>query len=236
MCTVTYIPTNNGIILTSNRDESKSRDVNHLIKYKAENKIVTFPPDNIGGTWIGCNSQNEIICLLNGAYIKHKHRPPYKHSRGLIVKSFLESNKPINTLLHDIELDGIEPFTLIYTNEEKLIELRWDERIKHIRTLNINETHIWSSSTLYDEVIQRKKTDFFQAHLSNSTSINSDTILDFHRSKPFGDGVNDIVMDRDVVATISITQIERTKEKTTLSYHNLLKNNTISSILPAPNH
>lgn len=236
MCTVSYVPTKQGLVFTSNRDEAPSRDVDHLIKYTSQNKVIACPPDLVGGSWIGCNSQGEIVCLLNGAFVKHKHRPPYKYSRGLIVKNFLESNKGINELLYQTELDGIEPFTLIYTNNERLIELRWDERIKHIRTLNINEAHIWSSSTLYHETIQKQKKQVFHDYLSQLSTIGPEEILKFHQSKPFGDGVNDIVMDRGVVATISITQMVRNDEKTTLFYHNLLKNNAISSEVTFPNH
>lgn len=231
MCTVSYVPSISGLIFTSNRDESKLRSADHLIKYEKKDKMVVFPPDSIGGTWIGCNSQGEIVCLLNGAFVRHKHRPPYRYSRGLIVRAFLESNKSINELLYEIDLDGIEPFTLIYASTEKLIELRWDERIKHIRSLDKNSSHVWSSSTLYSDDVQLQKRQYFQDHLSANKVINGQTMMNFHQSKPFGDGVNDLVMDRDFVATISITQILKTDQNITINYHNLLNDSLITSWL-----
>jgi uncharacterized protein with NRDE domain len=236
MCTVTYIPTKNGVIFTSNRDEAKSRSTENLIKYEIKNKIVCFPPDAIGGTWIGCNSQGEILCLLNGAYTKHRHKPPYKHSRGLLVKTFLESNKSINELLHDAELDGIEPFTLIYLNDNKLIELRWDERIKHIKTLNKDHAYMWSSCTLYSDEIQKKKEQLLKNHIKNTNNITPENILSFHKSKPFGDGINDLIMDRDFVATISITQLVKNGENMKIDYYNLLNDNTLSTIVDGSNN
>ncbi|MBK9018424.1 MAG: NRDE family protein [Saprospiraceae bacterium] len=38
---------------------------------------LIFPRDTAaGGTWIAASDTNRVACLLNGAFVKHKHQPP----------------------------------------------------------------------------------------------------------------------------------------------------------------
>ena len=68
MCTVTFIPTNQGCIITSNRDEKISREkAISPQEYEIDGKKITFPKDpKEGGTWIA-HTNNKIVVLLNGA-------------------------------------------------------------------------------------------------------------------------------------------------------------------------
>ena len=88
MCTVTFIPTNQGCIITSNRDEKISREkAISPQEYEIDGKKITFPKDpKAGGTWI-VHTNNKIVVLLNGAKEKHLAKPFYRKSRGLIVCS-----------------------------------------------------------------------------------------------------------------------------------------------------
>nr|MBP6455490.1 NRDE family protein [Chitinophagaceae bacterium] len=84
MCTVSFLPVNKtSFILTHNRDEHINRGVAFLpIFYEISSNKIVFPKDSkANGTWIS-TSKNYSLCLLNGGFEKHKHEPPYKHSRG----------------------------------------------------------------------------------------------------------------------------------------------------------
>ena len=66
MCTVTFIPTSSGFVITSNRDESVARKrALAPIEYEINGCKITFPKDpQAGGTWIA-KSDSKVIVLLN---------------------------------------------------------------------------------------------------------------------------------------------------------------------------
>lgn len=86
MCTVTYISTPKGFVLTSNRDEIISRSDTVLTEEKsAFGERLFYPKDPLAnGTWFAF-TPTRLVCLLNGGFTKHKRVLPYRKSRGLIV-------------------------------------------------------------------------------------------------------------------------------------------------------
>jgi len=88
MCMLSYIPLENGqYILTQNRDESIMRpNSTPPIKKQVGGVSVVYPVDPQGwGTWLGVSSAGHAAALINGGLQPHKHHPPYRHSRGLII-------------------------------------------------------------------------------------------------------------------------------------------------------
>ena len=93
MCTVTFLPKGDtDFILTSNRDEDPSRASLALVAESVGSQIVHFPKDpKAGGTWFASNKSDFTLCVLNGGFEKHKHNPPYRLSRGLMVLDFFKT-------------------------------------------------------------------------------------------------------------------------------------------------
>ena len=145
MCTVTYVPLKEGFCLTSNRDEKITREKAIPPKeYCINNKKVIFPKDpKAGGTWFSFDEKN-IIILLNGAKEKHLSKESYRKSRGLIVLDLISSNTILDTW-KTLNLEDIEPFTIVFSNSIQLYQLQWDEKEKSTISLNPKEYHIWSS-------------------------------------------------------------------------------------------
>jgi len=154
LCIVSIFSNSSGdFILTQNRDESILRPSSQ----KAERRTVfgqeyTGPVDLVSeGTWI-YYSEKYTCCILNGAYQKHTHRPPYRLSRGLIILELLKFES-IDKFVATIELNSIEPFTMIMLNRqstEKKI-LVWDEYQKHVEDVSDQKLIVRSSSTLYND-------------------------------------------------------------------------------------
>ena len=120
MCTVSFVPTKNGICITSNRDEkiTRSKAISPQ-KIIINNKEITFPKDpQAGGTWFAHDGKN-VIVLLNGAKEKHISAGNYKKSRGLIVLDLISAIDPFLEW-ETIVLQDIEPFTIVFFNGEKL--------------------------------------------------------------------------------------------------------------------
>jgi uncharacterized protein with NRDE domain len=211
--------------LTSNRDESPLRSPAEL-SFDRE-KGLLYPRDTLaGGTWICASDQNRLICLLNGAFVKHKHLPPYRKSRGLIVLEFMESDD-IEHTLESYNLDQIEPFTMVIWDDGQLWEFRWDGMNRHPLQLDKNDCHLWSSSTLYDATMQEERKNWFHSWQKMYPQPGTEQIRYFHLFAGKGDPVCDTLMNRnEIVKTLSLTQVTIDKTEMFMTYR-LLLNNTI---------
>ncbi|GAB4487903.1 MAG: NRDE family protein [Saprospiraceae bacterium] len=225
MCTVTFIPTTSGFILTHNRDEAPNRSPQHISREKIGSDILLFPRDTkAGGAWIAAAKSGKTACLLNGAFVKHHHNPPYRRSRGLMLLDFFEQENANNFITgHDLE--GVEPFTFLLFANDAVTELRWDGSQRHIKNLPPKQTHFWCSSTLYPPEMQAKREQIFLNWLSQQASAPcAPSLLDLHRTGSVGDPENDFVMNRgNRVRTVSITQVVGTKNFLQMRYFDLLE-------------
>ena len=224
MCTVTFLPLkNNNFILTSNRDETPLRETLPPKEYLESGIKMVFPKDKLaGGTWIGTSSKNRLVCVLNGAFIKHTRKTNYKKSRGLIAKEILQTTN-FQEYIKDLELEGIEPFTMVIVdwneNNLNLFELIWDENQKRFNRLQ-NEPKIWSSATLYSDEIKALRKKWFKNWIKKN-DFNSSNILQFHHSE-IGDKEQAVFMKRPFVETVSITSIKKENKTIEMLYEDVI--------------
>lgn len=233
MCTVSFFyKGNNDFVLTSNRDESPKRETLSPAEYTVLESKMIFPKDVVGGgTWIGVSDQKRLICLLNGGFEKHIRLPNYRHSRGIVVKDLLGCSQ-IEEAVHAYNLAQIEPFTIIIVDWNAtlvLYELVWDGVKKYFQKLPLHKAHIWSSSTLYSEEMKQLRRNWFE-DFQQKELLQADSLLYFHTTAGIGNPNVDVIMDRKIVRTISVTQVEKKEEIVTMDYHDLLreKKSTIS--------
>jgi len=220
MCTVSFIPVNNKIFITSNRDEKHWRSPAIAPKfYTLKTGNVLFPRDaDAGGTWFAVHENGNVIVFLNGGFIKHEPRPPYKKSRGVVLLDLVDDETPYERFLKE-DFKNIEPFTAIIFDDERLFECRWDGEKKHHHQLNVKQAHIWSSVTLYDDHIINKRKKWFGDWLLKNQSPSQDDILHFHQFTGDGDSHNDLLMNRNgFVFTVSITSLEINEHKGLMRY------------------
>lgn len=228
MCTVSFLPLNqNDFILTSSRDVPYAREKALPPKTYIEDSVeITFPKDgDAGGTWIGTSSKNRLICLLNGGFKNHSIKQSYRLSRGIIVKELLKSEH-IEDKLSSIDLDNIEPFTLVivdWNNGLDLFEFVWTGEKKHL--MNIPKTtHIWSSSTLYTKETMALRTLWFEEWVSLNNDFNQENIIHFHKTAGEGDPKTNVLMKRDTGGTVSITSFQKDNKTQSLIYNDILSN------------
>lgn len=226
MCTVTYIPQGrNQFILASNRDENHQRSTNSIGSGTFGKERVLFPVDPVsGGSWIVVSNSGKVACVLNGAFEKHHHKPPYAKSRGLVILDYFKA-PDIQQFVNNYDFTGIEPFTLVVHEPNKLWEFRWDEKKAHLITIDANQPHMWSSSTLYDKNAIIKRNEWFRNWLIRCPEPGLPDLIHFHRFGGEQDLYNGLVMNRDYkVQTLSITAIERMISFTNLRHHDLINN------------
>ena len=209
MCTVTFLPLgSNEFVLTSNRDVSYKRPVASPPEYHLEKGVkLLYPRDGkAGGTWIGSSRDNRLICLLNGGFRDHRRQEVYRKSRGLAAENLSDS-------LSCIDLQGIEPFTLVLVEWEESLCLRefvWDGSLKHLKDLPL-EPRIWSSSTLFDKNMRDLRREWFDSW-KNESVLSPAAILNFHKKAGEGDKQVAVVLRREHVGTVSITQFVKRKD------------------------
>lgn len=224
MCTVTYIPNGEDhFIFTSNRDEAPRRSATEMAREIYNGKTVLFPRDALAkGTWIAVSNQQQLVCILNGAFQKHKHQPPYRLSRGIMALNFF-SYPGASDFFEQFEFQGMEPFTMIIFDDKKLYELRWDEQQKHIKNLATDQSHLWASCTLYSEEWQSKRQQWFEHWRGQQTDVGQEHVLDFHKNAGEGNPEFDVVMNRqNIVRTTSITSIIKDPTAMQMRYEDIL--------------
>ena len=222
MCTVTYIPVKDSCYIISNRDERFIRK--EAIPPAANNmngNILLYPKDaDAGGTWITATGDGHAGVLLNGAFEKHMPSPPYRKSRGLVFLEIMEAECPVS-FFSAINLRDIEPFTLI-TLAGELHECRWNGRQKFILPLQKQQPYIWSSVTLYDEMIKKEREKWFSEFIEKHPMPTMTEALAFHQFAGEGDQHKDLRMNRkNEVFTVSITGMHIRKQDCRMRYHEL---------------
>ena len=225
MCTVTYIPkANNTFVLTSNRDEFVGRTALFPRFYDVDGVKMLFPKDVVaGGSWIGISERNRLICLLNGGFENHVRLANYRMSRGVVVKELLKVEN-VRDAMERFDFSNIEPFTIVavdWNSHLRATELVWDGEVAHITPLD-DTPRIWSSSTLYDSKMKAKRRAWF-ADFGTSTDWGADALFKFHATAGEGDKHIDVRMDRGLLKTISTTQVEKTVDDCSMTYHDFQK-------------
>lgn len=217
------------MFLTSNRDEKHWRRPAQAPGMHAhgEHEMI-YPTDgDAGGSWIALCANGNAGVLLNGAFEKHERKDRYKKSRGLVFLDVLAAKRPLHHFLKTA-LQDIEPFTLLLWQENNLYECRLDGKgKKYCIALKTYRPYIWSSVTLYDEAVRKKREQWFLKWLNNHPVPGRKDILDFHRFAGDGDEQNSLLMNREGrVFTVSITSLEITGQKGLVHYTDVLTRET----------
>jgi Transport and Golgi organisation 2 len=228
MCTVTFFPKgDNGFILTSNRDEGILRPQAIAPKrYSIGNNVIVFPKDTAAnGTWIATGSNNYTLCLLNGAFEKHLHQPPYRKSRGIMLLDFFEYSA-VSDFISNYSFNNIEPFTLIIIHSESTLvlgELRWDgEQLFYVEK-EVSKAHIWSSATLYKAETRKEREQWFDEWKKNNSDPQVEDLLHFHNFAGTGNKHTNVLMNLDnKVFTVSITSISKINNSSSIYYKDLI--------------
>ncbi|MFT5749427.1 MAG: hypothetical protein ACI93S_000684 [Ancylomarina sp.] len=227
MCTLSYIPiSDTDFIFTTNRDEDPNRVALSPQKYSHSGLDLFYPKDSkANGSWIISNCVDTSLCLLNGAFEKHQRQLNYRQSRGLVLLDFFRYSNLVD-FIENYQFKGIEAFTLVIVENKdgvQLTELVWDEQELHVKELPSSKAHIWSSTTLYTNSMKSVRVQWFWDWLRNEKRVNQDSILKFHKTGGEGNLEYGLFMNRrNRVRTVSITQINGSRNGHKMKYYNLL--------------
>ncbi len=228
MCTVTYVPSNDGYYLVSNRDEKHTRKKALLpAEYSFEGTKIIFPKDaDAGGTWIILKENGNSLCLLNGAFTNFIDTGQYTLSRGKIVLQIAAAFDML-TAFQSLCFADSAPFTLIMIYDSKLWECRWDGEKKYYKLIDETTAHIWSSATLYNNEQQQLRQQWFTTWFTQNAFPSLNSLLHFHKNTGEGNPEIDLVINReDKLFTVSITGIVANSSARLMQYIDLINHDS----------
>lgn len=223
MCTVSYLPTDKGFILTSNRDEAPFRKDTDVVKRDIAGQNVLFPVDPVsGGSWFAVSDAGTVAALLNGAYKTFKPSAGYTYSRGQVLLDAFRISDPVE-FARKTDFSNTAPFTLIVMRANRIHQIIWDGTHTLHLELYPHQRHFWSSVTLYPAEVRKWRAELFDRWYKETPSFSQEDIMTFHRYGGQGDAENDFVMNRDeVVRTLTITSAEHTGDRIVLRHMNVV--------------
>ncbi|HMP93292.1 MAG TPA: NRDE family protein [Phnomibacter sp.] len=227
MCTVIYIPTANGYLLSSCRDEKLDRKPAIApAVYTGRQTTALYPVDaQAGGTWMGLQNNGQSMVLFNGAFEAHVSKPPYAKSRGTIVLALLHALWPLKQW-QQLHLDRIEPFSVVLKLTDRVMRLTWDGVKKWEQSNPVNTPAIWSSSTLYSAVARTLRHQYFY-DLGGAQGLpqNAPDLFDLLKeAMPAYPAVRYVAKPAPNMATVSISIIEVANNNARFHYWDLVTN------------
>ncbi|CAN5331629.1 NRDE family protein [soil metagenome] len=233
MCTVTYIPMENGFVLTSSRDEKVYRPTFSPASHLHGSQNIIYPKDKLaGGTWFAVNGQKETACLLNGGLENHVKKDYYKKSRGKVLLDSFEYDD-VAYFIMSYNFEDIEPFTLLVIRKSIFSVIVWDGLTISLKQVDDKKPTIWSSVTLYDRETIQQREKWFARWLQRNSSAPDFNIREFHSYRHDENPVYDILMKRkDGLQTVSITQLIADDQMGVLVYTDLLDRKTFVIDMP----
>lgn len=233
MCTITFIPKgqkSTEFIFTSNRDEASNRPTIPPKIYKENGVVLLYPKDKVaGGTWIAASNQKKLICLMNGAKKAHQRKKNYQKSRGVVLKDLLTAENFKNAV-ENYHFEGIEPFTIIYIEWQEKLKLRqliWNGDEVELLPLEV-KPQIWSASMTYTLAMKKERHQWFEAFMAENKieQLTAEELWEFHHEAGKNDRNNGFIIDRGILKTTSITQIQQKNTLLKMKYEDLLTHKT----------
>lgn len=231
MCCLTIVRTHNhNIVITHNRDEQWSRQINgELVSvHMVQERKIWMPKDSLSkGTWIGTDGI-KAAAILNGFKENHIKKAKYRVSRGTIIPAFLSSENT-NDFVASFDPTGLEPFTLVLVdNKSNFLEYGWDEKDIHLHDHSFETPAMYSSATLYNSDIQQRRKSRF--HYFTQSQVDFDDLWRFHENKGEDHG-NFINVDFNAeISTVAISQIVL-GNASVFHYQSLLNQNQKQTII-----
>lgn len=225
MSTVTYLPYKDKIYITTNRDErpTKAAAVAPTVKKFSSGKILCPQNNKHGGTWIGIHNNGNAMVMIKGAFAPHIRKDKYRISTESIFLEIFDSENPVKKF-NDTDLNDIEPFTLIVWLKQNgtLWEMRWDEYEKFVTSLPADMPNMWSSATLFDEAMMKRRRKWFDDWRLAQDNITGESIRWFHEHGGEGFERMNLNINKGATQTLSITSIEISSDRSVMYYHDLV--------------
>jgi transport and Golgi organization protein 2 len=209
MCTVTFVPRNDGFYVAMNRDERIARPVASPPAVFGQELVESiYPLDGEGGTWIAANHTGVAFALLNWNDTQVLHQK--NRTRGSVIPALLSAtcDHAAASAVRQLDLDGILPFRLVgvFPAEERVIEWRWDQRSIQ-RNIFSWTPRQWCSSSLSDATATATRKQVLKQRLTECHAGSLTWLRQLHSSHNDRRPLFSHCVHRLEVETVSYTEL-----------------------------
>jgi hypothetical protein len=222
MCTVSFVPNENGFLLGMNRDESRFRPIALPPQvHGGAGEFSVYPSEPGGGTWIGMNNSGLCLALINWHAVP---TCPVRRivSRGIVVKELIQSRTTdlLCGLLRELPLERMPAFRLIaFSLRESVVrEFRWDRNRVNAVSHRWEAKH-WFSSGLDEQLVEIARAEVCRQAWSESDAGELSWLRRLHRSHLPDRGGYSICMHREEACTVSYTEVMFRDSGGAMRYH-----------------
>ena len=212
--------------MTHNRDEAVNRPALSPKMYVENGQRLFYPKDlRAGGTWFCVSEQKRLMCIMNGGFSHYESKPPYRLSRGVVLKE-LEAKDSLQNAVKTYDFSQIEPFYCLHfdwKNRLEIHEVIWDGTKIHLNNRAVNQPILWSSAQSYSPEQRMFKQQQFADFGKTLAENKVEKIWEFHHIKSFGTNEG-MQINRGFLQTTSILQFSVTDLDEEIHFHDLLKN------------
>ena len=225
MCTVTIVPHDRGVRVTSNRDELRLRPAALSPRiYDLDGRLAAFPLDpQGGGTWVGVNDAGLIVALLNRNDTPRTTDTPRSRrprSRGLIARDLLRHGSVSDALATAARLDptAFEPFRIVTVRSGLAGTATSDSERITCKQHALEGPLMFTSSSLGDDLVERPRRRLFERLVAGRARDWLDGQIRFHRHQWSRHPEISVRMARADAMTVSQTVVEVARRGSGLLY------------------
>jgi hypothetical protein len=222
MCTLTFVPTEDGYVAGMNRDEKLTRARAMPPKcFDFPGATALFPRESSGGTWIGCNSHGNLLALLNWNDVAPPFGSAAVRSRGVLIPGLIGADDVGDTHARysQLDLNGVLPFRLIgaFLKESVIVEWRWDGLQRQEFEFAWRKRH-WFSSSVSDARAQRERGRACEKAEGYGSLEPVSWVRNLHQSHDPVPGPFSVCVHRKDAATVSYTEVRCGGEGVSMGY------------------
>jgi hypothetical protein len=219
MCTVSWLPQDDGYFLCFNRDERRTRAPGRPpVEDQADGVRYLAPRDgDFGGTWLAVNEFGLTLCLLNLYRVPGYTPPPTPRSRGLLVLDLARgpTGHAAMSALGSHSLARVQPFSLVAVEPGgPALVAQWDGTTLTGLTHDRPGLILTSSSVTEPEVGAARRALF-----AESPGVTADRLRELHRSHLPERGRRSVCMHREDAETQSSSEV--TVDEATVSLRHI---------------
>ena len=222
MCTLTFVPTDDGYLAGMNRDERLTRPI--AIPpgvLELDGATAVYPHEVSGGTWIGCNNHGNLLALLNWNAVTPPVDDARLRTRGLLIPKLIVARDLTQTraLYARLNLHNISPFRLIgaFLEEQIVMEWRWNGSRRQDFEFSWDKRQ-WFSSSLSDAMATHERGRACQRASMEFSTTPASWLRKLHQSHDPVPGPFSICVHRKDAATVSYTEVRCSGKSISMSY------------------
>jgi hypothetical protein len=213
MCTVSWVPAQDGYTLCFNRDERHARapEIPPAVHLTDGVRYLAPLDGDFGGTWLAGNEYGLTLALLNRYRVPGYQPPTEPQSRGLLILTLIGYGRAAEALtaLEESDLGPVQPFSLVALEAGQPARLAaWDGEALTTLTHRSPGLILTSSSVSEPEVALARRAAF-----GTLKRVTPEALATLHLSHIPERGRCSICMHRDDAETQSFTAITVTPEE-----------------------